>query len=96
MPATTSLTCRAVPRGNSPRRWRTSASRPSRWRCQTCTDQFKARGAEVAGTQIHSVSLPSFVVTNEVVFGGPGERLIIRHDPGLVPAPYSLLFGEHS
>lgn len=48
----------------------------------------EARGAEVAGTQIHSVRLPSFVVTTEVIFGGPGERLIMRHDPGLTPAPY--------
>src|SRR6516162_4195879 len=48
----------------------------------------EARGAKVAGTQIHSVRLPSFVVTTEVVFGGPGERLVIRHDPGLTPAPY--------
>ena len=47
-----------------------------------------ARGAEVAGTRVHSVRLPSFVVTTEVVFGGPGERLIMRHDPGLTPAPY--------
>src|SRR5580693_3644168 len=30
----------------------------------------EARGAEVAGTRIHSVRLPSFVVTTEVVFGG--------------------------
>jgi len=48
----------------------------------------EARGAQVAGTRIHSVRLPSFVVTTEVVFGGPGERLIMRHDPGLTPAPY--------
>ena len=48
----------------------------------------EARGAEVAGTRIHSVRLPSFVVTTEVVFGGPGERLIMRHDPGLTPDPY--------
>jgi 4-hydroxy-tetrahydrodipicolinate reductase len=48
----------------------------------------EARGAEVAGTRVHSVRLPSFVVTTEVVFGGPGERLIMRHDPGLTPAPY--------
>jgi 4-hydroxy-tetrahydrodipicolinate reductase len=47
-----------------------------------------ARGAEVAGTRIHSVRLPSFVVSTEVVFGGPGERLIMRHDPGLTAAPY--------
>jgi 4-hydroxy-tetrahydrodipicolinate reductase len=49
----------------------------------------QARGAQIAGTQIHSVRLPSFVVTTEVVFGGPGERLTIRHDPGLTPAPYA-------
>ncbi len=40
------------------------------------------------GTRIHSVRLPSFVVTTEIVFGGPGERLIMRHDPGLTPDPY--------
>jgi 4-hydroxy-tetrahydrodipicolinate reductase len=48
----------------------------------------EARGAEIAGTRVHSVRLPSFVVSTEVVFGGPGERLIMRHDPGLTPAPY--------
>lgn len=48
----------------------------------------EARGAEVAGTQIHSVRLPSFVVTTEVVFGGKGERLIMRHDAGESPEPY--------
>jgi 4-hydroxy-tetrahydrodipicolinate reductase len=48
----------------------------------------EARGAEVAGTRIHSVRLPSFVVTTEIVFGGAGERLVMRHDPGLTPDPY--------
>ena len=48
----------------------------------------EARGAEVAGTRVHSVRLPSFVVSTEIVFGGPGERLILRHDPGLTPDPY--------
>lgn len=48
----------------------------------------EARGAEVAGTRIHSVRLPSFVVSTEVLFGGPGERLSMRHDPGLTAAPY--------
>src|SRR4051794_37713793 len=32
-----------------------------------------ARGATVAGTQVHSLRLPSFVVSTEVVFGGEGE-----------------------
>jgi 4-hydroxy-tetrahydrodipicolinate reductase len=48
----------------------------------------ESRGAEVAGTRIHSVRLPSFVVTTEIVFGGLGDRLMMRHDPGLSPAPY--------
>src|SRR5215472_2425127 len=48
----------------------------------------EARGAEIGGARVHSVRLPSFVVSTEVVFGGPGERLVMRHDPGLTPAPY--------
>jgi 4-hydroxy-tetrahydrodipicolinate reductase len=48
----------------------------------------EARGANVGGTQVHSVRLPSFVVSTEVVFGLPDERLTIRHDAGGTPAPY--------
>jgi 4-hydroxy-tetrahydrodipicolinate reductase len=48
----------------------------------------EARGATVAGTQVHSLRLPSFVVSTEVVFGAEGERLTLRHDPGETPAPY--------
>jgi 4-hydroxy-tetrahydrodipicolinate reductase len=48
----------------------------------------EARGATVAGTQVHSVRLPSFVVSTEVVFAADGERLSIRHDAGETAAPY--------
>jgi 4-hydroxy-tetrahydrodipicolinate reductase len=48
----------------------------------------EARGATVAGTQVHSLRLPSFVVSTEVVFAAEGERLTIRHDAGETPAPY--------
>ena len=48
----------------------------------------EARGAEVSTTRVHSVRLPSFVVSTEIIFGRPGERLIMRHDPGLSPDPY--------
>jgi 4-hydroxy-tetrahydrodipicolinate reductase len=48
----------------------------------------EARGVAVAGTQVHSVRLPSFVVSTEVVFALPDERLSIRHDAGSTPAPY--------
>lgn len=48
----------------------------------------EARGADVAGTRVHSVRLPSFVVSTEIVFGGTGERLVMRHDAGETPDPY--------
>ena len=48
----------------------------------------EARGATVGGAQVHSVRLPSFVVSTEVVFGLPDERLTIRHDAGSTPEPY--------
>lgn len=48
----------------------------------------EARGVTVGGAQIHSVRLPSFVVSTEIVFAAPGERLVLRHDPNESPAPY--------
>ncbi len=39
-----------------------------------------ARGAEVDGVRIHSVRLPGLVAHQEVVFGGQGQTLTIRHD----------------
>ena len=33
------------------------------------------------GTPIHSVRLPGLVAHQEVLFGGPGQTLSIRHDP---------------
>jgi 4-hydroxy-tetrahydrodipicolinate reductase len=55
---------------------------------QDSPEQRAARGATVAGTQIHSVRLPSFVVSTEVVFALPDERLSIRHDAGSTATPY--------
>ena len=48
----------------------------------------EARGATIAGTQVHSLRLPGFVVSTEVLFAAPGERLTLRHDAGDSPAPY--------
>lgn len=39
-----------------------------------------ARGAEVDGMRIHSVRLPGYVAHQQVIFGGTGETLTIRHD----------------
>jgi 4-hydroxy-tetrahydrodipicolinate reductase len=48
----------------------------------------EARGATVAGSQIHSLRLPSFTVSTDVVFASDGERLSIRHDASEKPGPY--------
>ncbi|MFT4469893.1 4-hydroxy-tetrahydrodipicolinate reductase [Arthrobacter sulfonylureivorans] len=39
-----------------------------------------ARGAEVDGVRVHSVRLRGLVAHQEVLLGGPGEQLTIRHD----------------
>ena len=38
------------------------------------------RGGEVDGVRVHSVRLPGLVAHQEVLFGGDGELLTIRHD----------------
>jgi 4-hydroxy-tetrahydrodipicolinate reductase len=39
-----------------------------------------ARGAVEGGVRIHSVRLPGLVAHQEIIFGGPGQILTIRHD----------------
>jgi 4-hydroxy-tetrahydrodipicolinate reductase len=48
----------------------------------------EARGARIGATQVHSLRLPSFTVSTEVIFGGPEERLSLRHDAGAGAEPY--------
>jgi 4-hydroxy-tetrahydrodipicolinate reductase len=48
----------------------------------------EARGADFGGTQVHSIRLPSFVISIESIFGQPDERLTIRHDSGSSATPY--------
>jgi 4-hydroxy-tetrahydrodipicolinate reductase len=38
------------------------------------------RGGDVDGVHVHSVRLPGFVAHQEILFGGQGEVLTIRHD----------------
>jgi 4-hydroxy-tetrahydrodipicolinate reductase len=53
-----------------------------------------ARGGNVEGIHVHSVRLPGLVAHQEVIFGGQGQTLTIRHDstdwtsfmPGVVMA----------
>jgi 4-hydroxy-tetrahydrodipicolinate reductase len=46
----------------------------------TSTGLDGARGAEVDGVRIHAVRARGLVAHQEVVLGGPGETLTIRHD----------------
>ena len=39
-----------------------------------------SRGGTLAGIPIHSVRLPGYVASQEVIFGGIGQTLTIRHD----------------
>ena len=48
----------------------------------------EARGATMSGTQVHSLRLPGFVISAEVIFGMPDQRLSIRHDSGSSARPY--------
>ena len=46
----------------------------------TSTSLDGARGADVEGIHVHSVRARGLVAHQEVVLGGPGETLTIRHD----------------
>jgi len=62
-----------------------------------------ARGAEYGGIAIHSVRLPGLVAHQEVIFGGLGQTLTIRHDttgrdsfmPGVVAAVRAVMDLDH-
>ncbi len=58
-----------------------------------------ARGAESSGIAIHSVRLPGLVAHQEVIFGGLGQTLSVRHDttgresfmPGVIAATRAVI-----
>ncbi|MFC2040360.1 4-hydroxy-tetrahydrodipicolinate reductase, partial [Chloroflexota bacterium] len=60
---------------------------------------FTSRGQNMDGISIHSVRLPGFVAHQEVIFGGLGQTLTVRHDtisresfmPGVVLAVREVL-----
>jgi 4-hydroxy-tetrahydrodipicolinate reductase len=47
-----------------------------------------ARGATLSGVQVHSVRLPGYVISTEVIFGMPDQTLSLRHDSGTSARPY--------
>src|SRR6185436_12182985 len=48
----------------------------------------EARGATLSASQVHSIRLPGFVISAEIIFGMPDQRLSIRHDSGNSARPY--------
>lgn len=48
----------------------------------------EARGARLNGSQIHSVRLPSYTISAEIIFGMPDQRIALRHDSGSSALPY--------
>ena len=48
----------------------------------------EARGAQIAGTPVHSIRMHSYKIAFETIFGLPNERLTIRHDAGSGAEPY--------
>jgi len=54
---------------------------------ETIDDQ-ESRGTTLNGSQIHSIRLPSYIISVEAIFGAKDERLTIRHDAGSGAEPY--------
>jgi len=48
----------------------------------------ESRGLSLDGSQVHSIRVPGYVVSVEVILGAKGERLSIRHDVGSGAGPY--------
>ena len=53
------------------------------------TGSPEARGATLSGSQVHSVRLPGYVISTEIIFGLTDQRLTIRYDSGNSARPYS-------
>ncbi len=56
-----------------------AAARPQGF-TQAAGENVPARGDEFFGVQIHSVRMPGMIAHQEVIFGGVGQTLTIRHD----------------
>jgi 4-hydroxy-tetrahydrodipicolinate reductase len=59
---------------------RMAKAREEAWRGPADESLRGSRGGDVEGIRIHSVRLPGLVAHQEVIFGGLGETLTIRHD----------------
>jgi 4-hydroxy-tetrahydrodipicolinate reductase len=57
-----------------------AAARPEGWTGPSSESVPGVRGGERAGIRIHSIRLPGLVAHQEVILGGQGQTLTIRHD----------------
>lgn len=48
----------------------------------------ETRGARMTGSQVHSIRLPGYTISAEIIFGMPDQKLTIRHDSGSSARPY--------
>jgi 4-hydroxy-tetrahydrodipicolinate reductase len=48
----------------------------------------ESRGVRLDGSQVHSVRLPGYVISLDVIFGMPDQKLILRHESGSSAEPY--------
>jgi 4-hydroxy-tetrahydrodipicolinate reductase len=48
----------------------------------------ETRGARINGSQVHSIRLPGYTISAEIIFGMPDQKLSIRHDSGTGAQPY--------
>lgn len=59
---------------------RMAEARRERWEGPREESVPGVRGGDVQGVRVHSVRLPGLMAHQEVLFGGPGQTLAIRHD----------------
>jgi 4-hydroxy-tetrahydrodipicolinate reductase len=48
----------------------------------------ETRGARLQGSQVHSIRLPGYTISAEIIFGMPDQKLTLRHDSGSSALPY--------
>jgi 4-hydroxy-tetrahydrodipicolinate reductase len=59
---------------------RVAKARSQSWEGPSTESIEGVRGGDVQGVRVHSVRLPGLVAHQEVIFGGTGQTLSIRHD----------------
>lgn len=69
---------------------RLSAVRPSELTVPLEQTQgvLETRGARMNGSQVHSIRLPGYAISAEIIFAMPDQKLTIRHDSGSSAQPY--------